>query len=68
LDAYFCYIHRAGRAVPQFRVLVCDSDDDLDEEAAVLAAEYPHARLDIYREESFVKTFPPAAGWAGKAW
>ena len=56
MDAYFCYIHRKGRPTPEFHVLTCDTDAELDLEVLLLAADYPEARMEIFLDDEWVKT------------
>lgn len=54
MDAYFCYIHRPAKPVADLRILACDGDDELAARLDEMAADYPAARIEVFRDERLV--------------
>lgn len=60
--AYFCYIHRTGRAVPHFEVLPELTELDARDRAAQLMAQRPDAeRAEVWDGDTLVITVPGLA-------
>ena len=55
MDPYFCYIHRDTKPIAELKVLTAETEAGLERELALLRADYPGARFEIFQGDRLVR-------------